>query len=397
MKTATWGAVALAVGYAIVYSTTLLGRPLHGDVLRYVGILDGTQPVWLSTGIFLPPSADLVESAALALAFIPTRLFGEAGLLGVAAVLVGASAVPLFWVASERVGNVAGLFVAVAYLAYFPVWGIIDTDFGTELFFPFFFLTGYALLVRGMPKASAAVLVCSAFVHYGFGDLVALYGFMVAVGREPAVPKRLRLPFSTVLIVAGFAPIAWNLILLAATGGRESLLLLAGSSNPYMVAPSPADFLFTVLIAFGPLLFISFFSPRWMVMAVPFFILASQSNDYTGSALLASVHPTAYIAFAFLGMVEGLALLRRAVSVPPAVVGAFVAGGLVLSIPVSFLSSRVYIWQDVPSALGIPANWFYPTTTLSAGVAVVLLLSVVFASALAYLFLLRRSRQKAAT
>ncbi|MDE1858381.1 MAG: hypothetical protein KGI26_04885, partial [Thaumarchaeota archaeon] len=250
------------------------------------------------------PLWEVVEIFPVAFAFLPDLLFGVWGLLAAFAIMAGGAAIPLAKITEERLRLPwTGVAVAAIYLLSLPIWGQRTgaITFGTELAFPLFFFAGYALLLKGRHRLALTVFAGSAFVHWGYGDAVALLGLLILVGLFPEFPSRLR--SGTALMAAGVAPVVfgWLLVPWGANLG-DSL----GSATTSVMPLPPLELLTLVFLLVLPFALAPLLSPRWLLLTLPFFALMALYGGHYALSLFHSVHVTAYLPFILLAFIDGL-------------------------------------------------------------------------------------------
>lgn len=289
------------------------GRP-SADALNYAAILDGLPGAHFQhTGSALSPLAGAVEAVPLLLSWPLTAAFGIWGLLASFSLMVSLAAVPLAAIVDSRVRLPgAGILVGVVYLLSLPAWGQLQDaiTFGTELAFPLFFFSAYASLLYGRRRAALALFALSAFVHLGYGDLVALLGVLVATGAFPEIgpPRR----FGALLIGIGVAPLAVGLLFVQWGQNLEGAL---GSATAGFNLTEPSSMVWVALAIFAPLAFAPLLAPRWVALLAPFFLLMATQSQYI-PALFQSVHVTLFMPFTFLGFTDALRKLPNAARWP---------------------------------------------------------------------------------
>ncbi len=311
-------------------------------------------------------------------------------------VLIAASAIPLFALAKAYVGDRVAAAVATLLLVYPPLLAVAFTEFHEIAFYPvlYFGVFWAANRAKWWPFAAcafAAALVredtCIVFAIVGVTFVVIGLaarrirardprGLLVGEPREPAV-----------LAVAGLGLTAASLLALAVyygfvtprLGGWEpahfytypfatgpTALILALLAHPAYIASIVTFGRFTYLLeAFGPLMFLPFFS-RWFGLALPgLAIVLLSSNAITwrmGSHYAAIWIPPLFIALvAVIARWNAAGATRR---VRLALRAAFAICAIVLVAfdplhPLHYLRPAYPIGDDVRRALAtIPPNAF---------------------------------------
>jgi uncharacterized membrane protein len=250
------------------------------------------------------------------------RIWADPRLLLLLQVLfLAVPAVVVYRLGARHLGHpVAGLAVAIAYLAYPGVQWAITWQFHPEAIAAGLLALAVLAADRRDHRAMAVLLALAALCGEEVGLVVAGFGVLLVVGGRRAVGWR----------TAG-AGLAWFLlatyVLIPAAGGRQTLLFetgygITGSGPRALLAGLPTmaghalqtglanDGLAYLLLVFVPLLGLPLLAPRWLWPVAPPLLLN-----------LAAVQPEHHqIRFHYLataapllaaGAVAGLAAVRR--------------------------------------------------------------------------------------
>ncbi|MGB9734484.1 MAG: DUF2079 domain-containing protein, partial [Conexivisphaera sp.] len=196
------------------------------------------------------------------------------------------------------------LLVAASYLIYFPLAGVNWFDFHYQALFPTLFLLGYYFYLRGRRIPAFASMALSGLTHYPYTVFPLMFSMMLLLGRN----RRRDAPLAVPLLAFTIAIFALNVALSGVWGA--SLGTIGGASGqPAALAQQDA---LTLLLILLPLLMLPLLS-RWAIFLLPYvaLILTSDYPFYRSPLLFMYQYPALFVAFVFLGAIEGIALLGR--------------------------------------------------------------------------------------
>jgi len=241
-------------------------------------------------------------------------------LLIIQSVILGLAAIPLFLITSEKLNNIWGLIFVIIYLFY-PAVGYTNlNEFHAESFLPFiqFFLL-YFFIKDDFKKFIIFMFLCL-FAKENMSLIVIMLGFYALINKRKN--KWIILP-----ILSG---IIWFLFYLKVLSpslnqGKVEFYSLYGHlgrnltqiawsiiSHPikilkFMFIPQKLNYLFNL---FGPLSFLSFFSPLILLIPAPNFLQHLLSLRMTETTLY-FYYPSEILAFIFISAIFGLKFLLR--------------------------------------------------------------------------------------
>ncbi|MGC8970475.1 MAG: DUF2079 domain-containing protein, partial [Conexivisphaera sp.] len=275
-------AFVLDLGVNMQFAWDAVLRATPGSVLRDLalkGIVYAVAPVFL-TGSY--PAVLIFQSA-----------------------FIGLGALPLFGIARHYLRDDApSLLVAASYLIYFPLAGVNWFDFHYQALFPTLFLLGYYFYLRGRRIPAFASMALSGLTHYPYTVFPLMFSMMLLLGRN----RRRDAPLAVPLLAFTIAIFALNVALSGVWGA--SLGTIGGASGqPAALAQQDA---LTLLLILLPLLMLPLLS-RWAIFLLPYvaLILTSDYPFYRSPLLFMYQYPALFVAFVFLGAIEGIALLGR--------------------------------------------------------------------------------------
>jgi uncharacterized membrane protein len=318
----------LVLGAVVVYSYYWSSLTIARFYALDASVFDlgiQTESMW----VFLHPAAvglSTSQYAYLALAYpnyfllSPITLPGSYPLLLVVqSVALGSAALPIYLVALHELRTrLPSLLLSLAYLLYFPLAGPNWFDFHTAVFFVPLFLFGYALYLHGWSKCAYALFLLAGLSYYPYELFIILFSALLLAER--LVPRMRRSAthdtagwrFALALLVPSAVFFAIH-DLYTVQAGYGFLWSIHTAAGPAPLDSVPGQVLVLVL-ALSPVLFLPFFSVRWLAMLTPFLFLVLTGSGFPGYTypdIFRTQYPVMFIPFVFLGTIEALSLLSR--------------------------------------------------------------------------------------
>ncbi|MCL5677787.1 MAG: DUF2079 domain-containing protein [Candidatus Thermoplasmatota archaeon] len=298
-----WGYIGIAKYFSLSSSVYDLGVSMQTAYM-----------IMYSNWTFATLIKFLIVRNGIALFFAPVAIMKNYPLLiSIQAIFVAASVFPLYGVC-KRLGftKLEGALLSISYLLFFPLDGVVWFDFHYQSFFPFLFIFGYYLYLRGHWKSSLFSFLLSGFTRYPFMIFPLLFSLTLLleiVGKKLIIGKKIRgsalyfsislLSFSLVILTVGYILI----------GGFSAIPLHTSASSS--VSLDLDIKLLTLFLLFAPLLFIPVLSYRWMLLSTPFIylLLTSNSGAYVFPSLFHRQYSSGIVPFLYLGLIDGLRVI----------------------------------------------------------------------------------------
>jgi len=228
-------------------------------------------------------------------------------------VFLSAGAFPVYLIArrltdSERIS----VIFSILYLIYFPLGGVFWFDFHFMAFFPTFFLLGVYFYVAGRRKSSFAMMLLAAITDFlspvivAFFAIFAAYNDMKDHGTDP-----FRNRYVVMLLVATFI-IFFGTLEYVGFGFLEqytSHTIVTYVPEP-LTAPLAYRLAYFVYLLM-PLFFLSFLAPDFLIVIIPYFVLAVYNGYYPYVNTLLYQYPSLTVSAIFVSAVIGLARLMK--------------------------------------------------------------------------------------
>ncbi|MCL5789195.1 MAG: DUF2079 domain-containing protein [Candidatus Thermoplasmatota archaeon] len=252
----------------------------------------------------------------LVVIFSPLSFFKNYSLLLVIQTLgIGFSVFPLFYIFKKKLQNEAvALILASSFLLYFPLAGPNFYDFHFQTFFMVFFLSAYALYVRGNYRASFFVFLLAGLSEHYYILLVIIFSVTeIIILYLKRKNDRIALMTVSVLLVTSMM-----IFLIGNAYVGLSGLVNVPSVHSTSILANLEDHLqnkiqvFLVILA--PLLFLPILSTRWLPLMAPFaiwvLITSGTANTYYPNILHYQLM-SMIIPFLYLGLGDGVNVLLR--------------------------------------------------------------------------------------
>ncbi len=194
---------------------------------------------------------------------------------------------------------------ALAFFLYFPVYGIFWFDFHYQVFFLPLFIFGYLLYIEKKYMGALVLFFLSGLVRYPYSIFPLAFAFIeiILIYRKRRVGvdhNKLHVIFTLLILMFIWSLVGYTL------GGLSGPI--AFSSLPVNGVDQQGLFLrfFVIFLFLAPLLFISIFSPRWIIFTFPAFFLVLLSNNasYSYHLILQSQYVSGIVPFVFLGFID---------------------------------------------------------------------------------------------
>lgn len=229
---------------------------------------------------------------------------------------LGFTLLPLYFIARHFMrSNLPSLLISSSYLIYFPLAGVNWYDFHYQALFIPFFITGYALYIRGNHKSAMLFLFLSGITRYPyviFPLLLSLFIFLDPLLKDQSIGGLISrkslyyLVFASLLIIQ----LILSYLLFSSNPGLTSDIHLDTTRG--LFGNFYADFdgkLLTIILYLFPLLGMSLLSKKWTIFLIPAFALIMLTNNpvYLYPITFLKQYGAGIIPFLFLGLIEGTA------------------------------------------------------------------------------------------
>lgn len=242
------------------------------------------------------------------------------------AVLLGASAIPLFLVAKKRLGEWTACLIALLYILYPPLHGANLYDFHYLPFAPFFlWLTLYCLQER-RDRWAVVAIIFTLSVREDISALLAVLGlYLVLTGERPKAGL-------VVTLVGGAYFVLLKMIIMPRfLGGHDSyvhqyqglvpegensfggvLKTVIGNPGFTMTSLLERDKLVYLLQVIGPLAFLPWRRPIGMLCSLPGFFFTLLSTQYPPLIQISFQYTAYWTSFLFLAVIANLTWMKPA-------------------------------------------------------------------------------------
>lgn len=229
-------------------------------------------------------------------------------------VVIGICALPLYGISRLLIkSKIISLLLAISFLIYFPVAGSNYFNVHFQSFFPFLFISGYYFYLKKNYKLSMLLFFLSGTVRYPyfiFPALFALLGVIETIHERILNQqsyqngfKRKILYFTIIFIFS-----VTFLAIRAITAGPVTNIPVSSVAGPYNLW----DRTITILMFFGPLLFIPFLSKRWILFFAPMIYLIFFGSDlYYFPMIFHDQYGLFIYPFIYLALIDGIRLLKK--------------------------------------------------------------------------------------
>ena len=206
------------------------------------------------------------------------------------------------------------VLISISFLIYFPIAGSNYFDVHFQSFFPILFISGYYFYLKKNYKLSILLFFLSGTVRYPyfiFPGLFALIGIVETVlnGRSNYKSNNIELRdrvfyFTSIFIISGVF-----LLIRFITAGTFTNVIITSTAGSYDFW----DRIITVIMLFGPLLFLPFLSKRWILFFIPMlYLIFFGPTIYYFPMIFHDQYALIIYPFIYLGLIDGISLLKGA-------------------------------------------------------------------------------------
>ena len=302
--------IVLFVVFVFIWTTIVLGKfySLHSSVFDLGFVMQRLWQVYnIHSGIFV---GNVLSSAAFQFVLSPLYFFHSYQLLLVVQVIAfGSTAFPLYGITMERTRDSrTALTISAAFLFYFPSAGILWFDVHFQAFFVPLFVFAYYFYIRNRYIASTALFLISGTVRFPYMVFPFMFAFFelwqCLQTRVAFTSKRFAMNALVAVLSAVFLAFGYHYSLIP---GNSPITFLP---TPYWQRILLELLTFGVIMA--PLLFLPLFSPRWLIMTGPFFLLGlyTGSLKYVYPGLMTEQYSSMVLPIVFIGTIETLAKFK---------------------------------------------------------------------------------------
>ncbi|MEE9573529.1 MAG: DUF2079 domain-containing protein, partial [Candidatus Neomarinimicrobiota bacterium] len=252
--------------------------------------------------------------------------------------VIALGALPLYWLARDELkSKIAGVVIALAYLLYAPLHGVNWFDFHTQAFIPLFFNLAFYYFTK---KKWIKYLICVIFVlsvneamplmiiTMGFYGLWKRRNYITeyfSKKKSTFIDKTALISLSTIVIGFVWFIIARKIIssinpslpftMWSEFGTDLPSIIINMVSDPVhtlevMFSWYAVDKLFYIVGLFLPLLFLSFFDPPSLFIALPWIGMSFLSNINPYITPVGYQYPAHILSIIFVSAIYGVKRLR---------------------------------------------------------------------------------------
>lgn len=228
-------------------------------------------------------------------------------------VFLSGGAFPIYLIAKHLTdSSITGIIFSVLYLIYFPLGGVFWFDFHFMAFFPTFFLFGIHFYLAEKRKASFLMMVLASITDFlapvivAFFAIYAVYNDMKEKGIDP-----FRNRYSISLLVATFI-VFFGALAYFGIGYLDqytSRSIVTYVPEP-LIAPLYYRLAYFVYLLM-PLLFLPLFAPDFLIVIIPYFVLAVYNGYYPYVNTLLYQYPSLTVAAIFVSAILGITRLMK--------------------------------------------------------------------------------------
>ncbi|MHB1708359.1 MAG: DUF2079 domain-containing protein [Thermoplasmataceae archaeon] len=266
--------VAAIAAYATLYSTLSIIRFLTYNAYVYdLGLSSSLlySAVHNGTYFFLQNPGNITANKMI---YIPLAVIFQfypnfIPLLIFQSIWIAVGAYPLYKISKKVIADpFLSLIPSVLYLLYYPLAGVNWYDFHFMALFPTFFFFGFWLYLCDRKVASALVLFLAAMTNYLAAVIILLFGLETIFSKRGiSSPTRNKLYGISLVIF----PSILFLIINMHFGVSYTTSVSNVSGFPFSLFAFLPLKLFLVFSLFFPLFFISLYSPKYLLLALPYF------------------------------------------------------------------------------------------------------------------------------
>jgi uncharacterized membrane protein len=261
------------------------------------------------------------------LAYTPTRFlfspitvgFDYPALLLFQAVALASGAIAVHAIARHHLGGDAAPFLlSLAYLVYPPLAGLTWFDFHWEVLFVPLFLFGYLFTIRRQFYPALVLLLLAGLATFPYLLVIGLLGLVLTI--EALWPRlvqgsradRAKLNFGLALFVLSVGFLVYQAADLSSFSLGSLLALSAFKGAAHAAtgsSPVLSNRLLVLLVFLGPLFALPVFSPKWVILLIPFgaLVLGSGCVCYAYPNILQLQYGAIAAPLVFAGAIEVMA------------------------------------------------------------------------------------------
>lgn len=193
--------------------------------------------------------------------FIPLLVFQS--------IWIAVGAYPLYRISKRVIADpFLSILPSLLYLLYYPLAGVSWYDFHFMALFPTFFFLGFWLYLCDRKVASGLVLFLAAMTNYLAAVIVLLFGLVAIFSKRDNSSRTWDKIYGISLVVF---PSILFLIINMHFGVSYTTSVSNASGFPMSLFAYLPLKLFLVFSLFFPLFFISLYSPKYLLLALPYF------------------------------------------------------------------------------------------------------------------------------
>ena len=241
-------------------------------------------------------------------------------LLIIQSFFIGAASFPIFGISNHFLkSKSSSLLISLSYLVYFPLAGVNWFDIHTLAFFPFLFLLGYYLFLKGRYMLSTVIFLLSGQVEFPNIIFPFLFGLftIIEILIQERFNKRNKLPkqfkYALFLAISSFLILVSGFYFLEGGSISNSANLIHTSSQVLPLTYDLDNKIFTIMLFLTPVALMPLFSKKWLVFTLPYFFLVLSSNTgiYTFPRFMSLTETAEIIPFIYLATIVGIYNLNK--------------------------------------------------------------------------------------
>jgi len=272
---------------------------------------------------------------------------------------IALGAYPLYRISRKVIADpFLSILPSLLYLLYFPLAGVSWYDFHFMALFPTFFFFGFWMYLSNRKTVSAVVLFLAAMTNYLSAVIVLLFG-LIAIFSKHENSSRIRDRLYGISLV--IFPSILFLIINMHFGVSYTTSVSNAIGFPMSLFAYLSLKLFLVFSLLFPLFFISLYSPKYLLLALPFFAFVFfQGSHLAYFSPINFQYPSLVIPGLFISFVYGFRRFmeisrkagnaRRIVRVVRAIVAVNVCMAVILT-PVGSIISGNSTFYDGKAAM----------------------------------------------
>ncbi len=237
--------------------------------------------------------------------------------------MLGIAALFIYMIGVEVLKNRwQALSIAIVYLLYPPLAGVNWTNLHYQMLFIPFFIAAYFFYIKRNYITSVLLFSLAALSHGQYSILVSLFAILEVIPlikkKNTSEPRENKKQTAIIYILIFSAIISLGFLMEARSSGLG--LHSSSTAGTISVIFQGIDTkIETILLIFAPVLFLPFFSKKWLILLFPFIALMFYVNNavYQFPALFMLQYPSMFIPFVFLGAIYGLSNLSRRIDPIP--------------------------------------------------------------------------------